>query len=169
MILGPTWAFVENPRTGSTAARDALVAAGADGNSCRRHIPAMAHPNPPPAWVVVRNPFDRLVSGFFNWPTHATVLEFLTSPPLSLALGADFKRTPQSHWTDLAAGVLRYENLAEEFAAFCRAQDVEARLAVVNKSHMRRGQHYRDLICRRARAIIEDRFAADLAAFQYTW
>ncbi len=161
MIIGSDWAFIENPRTGSTACRQALVDDGADGTTWRRHLRASVNPDCPATICVVRDPFDRIVSGFHYWPRWATVLDFLNADPITLAMGVDFLREPQTYWAK-GAKVLRYETLAKDFKAV-----FGLKLDVVNKS--KRKADYKTMICDDARSIIERRFAPDFDAYGYSW
>lgn len=178
MILGPEFVFVENPKTASGACRDTIMQACPEAISvCRHHDPYVDHNMlrgniRDVRAVVVRNPFDRIVSMYCSERPTGSLLQWLTSPtpwePQTPRI--DAKRTPQIIWTNMTTHILRYENLQEDFEKFCTDAKIPVtKLLVRNTSVARMGRHYRDVIGPSARRIIEDRFAPDLSEFGYTW
>lgn len=168
MIQGDGWCLVENPKCATNAMRAALKgflcdpekhATATSRNTAGKQLRA----------VCVRNPFDRIVSGWaYNTRGETPFFEWLTDPsPWECGVGLDFRRVPQTAWAWRCNHIMRYERLDGDWKRFCGAIGRKTvPLGVENASHR---PHYRDVIDPRSRAIIEDRFAPDIATFGYEW
>lgn len=133
-------------------------------------------------FTFVRNPFDKVCSHYrYRVKTNQTQLR---SSPLSFN---DWVRRsygdqdpkyydnpkmfmPQFDWLSDEQGQLmvdeiyRFEHLTDDFAAFARRFDLDVRLPHLKAS---KKVSYRDYYDASSQAIIEARFAQDLAAFDY--
>jgi len=175
MIYGDNFIFIRNPKTGSTSCATALRAAGAK-SKFHHHSPLMEVEMKPcqPKFcaVVVRNPYDRMVSA---WAGNTegegeSFLEWLASPePWLCGPSIDGKRVPQIMWTNGTDWIMDFDFLPEQFEEFTSALGLDAKLPHQNKSEAREGMHYRDIIDGRSREIIEDRFAPDFEVFGFKW
>lgn len=169
MIGADGWGLVENPRTGSTSIH---FAARQFHLPVERHVPFTSQrivDGRRIRAVVVRNPYDRLVSGwYYNAPREMSFLEWLQGPPsMECGVGLDFKRVPQTAWAFRCNHILRFERLADDWKAFTHGLGLSLPLGHENATPER--GHYRDIIYPQARRIIEDRFAPDFQRFGYEW
>lgn len=169
MIQGKTWALVENPKCASTSMRAALLGFVVDPE---KHAPFTSQriaPGKPFRAVCVRNPFDRIVSGWaYNRRPGVSFLEWLVDPqPWEVGVGLDFKRVPQTAWAWRCNHIMRFERLDEDWPRFCEEAGIGDR--PLGRANSRPHAKYRDVICATARALIEDRFAPDFARWEYGW
>ena len=160
MILGEDFAFVANPKTGSRSAREVLP-----GKPWGRHAHNYYIPEKRPRVVgVVRNPFDRVVSGWRGYceSREEMPLDHYLEMRFDEFLGVPFQVWPQSaHWLKPCNVVLRFERLAEDFfGAFG--------LELPHEGATRRGP-FKDHYTAETRQVVEDRFAADFARWGYSW
>lgn len=170
MVIGDTWVFVHNPKTGGTSIRKALEPFGErkkDHNNLWPNQDAFK----PDRVVVVRNPFDRLVSGYkFHQKNpvdehNVSFEEWLTSDIPWMVGATDFKRTPQIYWAYLCNRVLRFENLSFEFEQTMAELKIPAQLEVHNKSEIQ--DDYQNYYNAKLVEIVKDRFGPDLREFEY--
>ncbi len=169
MIQGPDWAFVENPKCASNSIRAALLGFTVDPE---KHAPFTSQriaPGKRKRFVVVRNPYDRLVSGWaYNTNGAVPFLEWLTAPETwDVGVGLDFKRVPQTAWAWRCNRIVRFERLLDEWPSVCDGLGIPFR--DLPHHNAREHAHYRDVICPEARVIIEDRFRPDLMRWEYRW
>lgn len=169
--------FVHVPKTGGNAIMAALRLATDDIRSRGRwHATAHEGRTTLPAWsnyrsfAFVRNPWDRMVSAY------AYITRGETSFDAFVCKGQDFqdnpmwpRSAPQVRWTHNPDGqqcvdvIGRFETLAADFAEICPSAPPLER---VNASDHRPYQdYYTDTIRQR----VADMFAADIAAFGYTF
>ncbi len=169
MLIDQHLCFVSNPKTGSTSAQHALSTSGIGKVYGERHMPAgpwLRNKH----WVCgvfVRNPFDRLVSGWAYTKRNSQISfsEWLRGEAW-YAGGVDFKRTSQAYWANFTANfVMRFEHIEDDWGAFLR----RAGLPQIMIEHKNGSEHphYREIISQKDRAIIEDRFAHDLVTWGY--
>ena len=132
-------------------------------------------------FAFVRNPYDRLVSTYFNTDPdllrrareRGIELEGLSFPRFVQAAGAleHVHLRPQSDFLLDVAGtravefVGRFEALREDFGEVCRRLGVRSRLPHRNRSQRR--QSYRVMYDGDSRRFVEERYARDLEAFSY--
>ncbi len=125
---------------------------------------------------VVRNPFDRLISGwkYLKRMRDRTLLDVLRNPPKS---GLDYRhltrpqvailRDPNSGHL-VAGDLIRFESLQADFDRICdRLGKPKVPLGHDNPSSRTAG--YRDYFDTETRKLAEDMFADDLATFGYTF
>ncbi len=135
-------------------------------------------------FAICRNPFDRAVSSVFHFrdggssaPSDPGEFEAMLERWLDRPL-ADHNdrahRRPQSDYLldqrgNLAVErVLRFENLAEEFAVFTRQRGLSGVSLAWHGKSQREGS-YRDYFTPHARKRIESEFASDLERFGYSF
>lgn len=162
MIVGNGWCVVENPKCATQSMRAALP---------ESHITAEQHQYlwdvfPDVRCVVVRNPFDRMVSGWRYNGRLGDFKKWLTGAPWS-ASGLDIKRTPQTTWAWRCNHVIRFEALDDGWRRFLDKVSLPYR--PLPHKNATEHDHYRDIIDAESRAIIEDRFYPDFAAWGYRW
>lgn len=177
MVVGERFLFVENPKAASSSIRAALAPFGEPIFS--KHDIIWNHQQVPNRrWraVVVRNPFDRLVSGYHHnkrsardhgRPFNDFDTWLMGDPWRSGPAGVDFKRTSQLFWTHRTNFLMRFETLEEDFQNLCEILNISATLPSLNATQDRRS--YRDYYTEEARRIVEDRFAADLQTYRYVF
>ena len=156
--------MVENPKTASSSMREALRLF----KRGERHRPVWGDKSRIRG-VFVRNPFDRLVSGYFYNEHRARIgfHEWLTGQPWAVH-GMDIKRVPQTAWAWGCTHVFRFEELESEWGRWLKTASLPScELPRLNAGKER--PHYRDFIDDASRAIIEDRFYPDFAAWGYRW
>lgn len=119
MIRGNGWVFVENPKTASCSINAALKE-GID-KSVHKHSTLMSVKwDEKFRFVVVRNPYARMVSGWAHITRCRVPFgEWLLDPtPWELGVGLDFKRVPQTTWAWHCTHALRFENMDHEWQKF---------------------------------------------------
>jgi len=173
MVIGDEWVLVENPKTGSSSMRQALLAMGAD-YAASKHTP-LTDPQIAPArrlrFVVVRNPYDRMVSA---WKHNVKLArpdepfeDWLLGPAWEAGVGLDIKRVPQTVWAWKCNVILRFENIDAEWARMLNAIGLPHRpLPRVNVGDR---PPYQEVYTPRTRQIVEDRFGADLDRWGYSF
>lgn len=174
MIFSENWVLYQNPKTGSTSIHETLGGAGYKkdyGHAISSHPPRGIR-----IWTTVRNPFDRLCSGYFFWGADQkglTFYQWLTGKPRPVTSGVDFLRTPQFYWYQQAYAenrIIRFEQFEEDFEEFKRRELVECGpLQFHNKTDSREDRHYRDVIDTKSKEIIKDRFYTDFEMLGYRW
>jgi len=172
MIVGDNYVFVENPKTASSSCRRGFQAVG--GNTMfSKHCTLMADPYPdrPYKIVVVRNPFDRIISMWKYNHEHMELNDWLKGRAWEVGTGIDVKRCPQRAWAFRCSVIVKYEELQERWPKLLNTMGLPyTPLPVLNVTKGRMGlPHYRDIIDDEARAIIEDRFYPDFEEFGYSW
>ena len=158
MIFGKDWAFVQNPKAASSSVGDCLLPYVEpvppqqlpDGKP-GKHAPysPAAHPWRPHRLGVVRNPWDRMVSGWAyiceRKPTWRGISfrEFVLDRHWTIGIGGnrsiEFQRTPQMAWLAYCNEVLRAENLAVEFDHWAQAVLGESMRPPVTNTSARSG------------------------------
>lgn len=164
MICGNGWCVIENPKCATQSFRAALPESYRTQNQ-HQYIWDKLEAFPVRC-VVVRNPFDRIVSG---WRYNGRLVDFsrwLKGAPW-MDSGLDIKRTPQVTWAWNCNHVIRFEEIEDGWEKFLRKVNLPYRkLPHVNSTQH---DHYKDIIGPEARQIIEDRFYPDMAAWGYRW
>lgn len=162
------WCFVENPKAASSSVRVALQGIGGV-QLWPKHMPYMHDQKMLPrhnfVFSVVRNPWDRLASG---WGYHTQCNEpfdqWLTGKPWYI-FSMDFKRTSQFLWVKMCQKVLKFEQLDEDWAKLCQRLDFgNIKLTHNNQSAH---PHYRDLYTPKLRDLVADRFYDDIKEWGY--
>lgn len=138
-------------------------------------------------FAVVRNPWDRLVSAFFYLNRGGSNQGDRAYRDLKLEkYGGNFDAfvhdlphfmtdkffRPALYWLEPSAGtgvlvdhVLRYENLVHELDVIAAPLGIpQPKLEILNATEH---PHYRDCYSGRAREIVRELYAADIAKFQY--
>lgn len=170
MISGGDWIAVCNPKAASTSLRAAL---GEFPRIAEVHVPlcsARLCDGARVRAVIIRNPYDRIVSGWVHNARDGEPFdEWLKSgTSLECGVGLDFKRVPQRAWAQKCNALIRFEHLDQDFDHFCRAVKIAPR-PFPHEGAGRPRPHYRDMIDSKSRAIVEDRFAPDFEAWGYRW
>ena len=176
MLIGNDFVFIENPKTASTSIQEALSKKAV--KAFNRHdnmfndvvIPRKRH-----RLYVVRNPWDRMVSGFHSNAITDTkhqrlkerFTEWLTGPTWDVGAGTDFKRTSQLFWGWKTNRLIRFENLEEDFERFCKMLNIKTELKHRNPSKDR--IDYQDYYNQQSIDIVADRFATDIKTYGYTF
>ena len=174
--------FVHITRTGGTSVEVACVGDAWDTiDAPTKHIRAgqaralyAAHWESYVKFAVVRNPFDRLASMFATgwWhreqpPCAMGMIEWLEG--LAPHATEQYATLVQAEVLDEPLDrVLRFERLAEGFEALCLRYELDLPKLPHTQRSTRRPD-YRDYYCNRSRAIVEDRWAADLERWGYSW
>lgn len=168
MIVGPDWICVENPKTGSNSMRRTLLAEGGEVVH-HKHLTMMAAHNLPPkrhVFVVVRNPWDRMVSGWAYATKQEEPFEtWLTGGVWDVGAGLDFKRVPQTVWADQCSRWLRFEDLEGEWERYSKHLGFTTPLRHMNAST--RPTDYREAYNLRTKNIVMDRFWPDIEQWGY--
>lgn len=158
--------FVRNPKTASSAIFSVLTKTGFEGvvrgnRSATHDFPL--EPIPGLVFGVVRNPWARLVSGW-GMDTRNKDISFnrwVKNDPAWLIEDYDFARTSQRLWLEHCTMILRFENLAEEFAQLGLG---ELPLANVNRKTT---GHYTDYYDEWTRSHVEINFGWEIQKFGY--
>ena len=169
MIIHDKLIFVENPKTASTSIRSILERYGGKEHG-HQHFGIREFnsiPKKPIRAVVVRNPFDRMVSGYqyatgggTDFKSWVMGLDWVVAP------GVDFKRTPQLHWTCQCNFVIHFEGLQDGISKlFKRIGIPDQELPHLKKSDGRK--RYQEYYDDETRAVVADRFAMDLVKLDY--
>jgi len=169
MIVGKDYIFVENPKTASKSVREVLLAAGGVEHG-HQHFSIREFDSLQKKRlraVVVRNPFDRLVSGWHyatkgegDFNAWVMGLDWVVAP------GIDFKRTSQLHWTCQCNFVMRFEELQSGVSKLSERIGIEKQeLPHLHKSQDRKA--YQEYYNEKAKAAVSDRFAMDLLKLDY--
>lgn len=122
-MVGDEFIFIENPKTASSSIRTALkphaspLLAKHNNLFSDTIIPRKRH-----RICVVRNPWDRMVSGYHHDASpdlgrgdiQDRFEKWLTGEVWITGPGVDFKRTSQKFWTHKCNQVLRFENLGRD-------------------------------------------------------
>jgi len=179
MLAGKGWLFVENPKTGTRSIDGVLTAKGGQRvgpthcslmftfikSQTFRDIEANAADLT--RAVVVRNPWDRIVSMWaFTGKRRGVDFDvWLNTSRWVPGVGLDATRVPQICWAWKCDRIIRFENLEEEFGQFCFDVGLgEVELPRKNESIR---PPYRDVFTPKTRAIVADRFAPDINDFGY--
>ena len=163
--------FVENPKTASKSVRTMLEKHGGtdighnhwnlrnvkEFGSFRYRV------------VMVRNPFDRMVSGF-HYATRGVgdFKSWVKGMDYVLAPGIDFKRTSQLHWTCQCNVVLKFEEMDKVIETFRTILD-NPDLELPHNHKTQNRKPYQEYYDAETRAIIEDRFAMDILKMGYAF
>lgn len=169
MIAGKDWLFVGNPKAASTTLRHAFIHDLQGETLYTQHIPYITASMVPAVRlciVCVRNPWDRMVSGWaYNTHMGESFESWLTGSKWEVGIGLDFKRCPQTCWAWQCNKVLRFERLQEDWDRLCERQGWPRRdLRHKNPSER---PDYRNVYTDRTREIVADRFAPDIEAWGY--
>ncbi len=170
MLGAPGWLFIENPKTGTRSAEDALLRAGAEKIQATHSTLMTYHSKdlPPLRFVVVRNPWDRMVSAWaYNSKGVGSFGSWLTGPAWEAGVGLDLKRCPQRCWAWQCNFVLRFERLEEEWDKMC--EKLKLSNAVLKHLNGSDHSHYRDVYTSKTRELVADRFAPDIVSWKYTF
>lgn len=164
LLVTDKFIFVRNPKAASSSINHALQHLG--HSHCKYHG-AYHDVKRPIRFGVVRNPFDRMVSAWnhFTKPLwEENFYDWLVGEGHRVVPGIDTKRTSQFYWLDGCTDILRFENLKEDYQNILDKIGIGFPLPELNiKPH----KHYRDVVCPKAQAIIEDRFAWEIRKFEY--
>jgi len=119
----------------------------------------------------VRNPWDRVVSYYFTPTQKATEWDTkkFRKAILKLMPVADYLRLPEEREDPFANVnyVMRFENLADDFRAVCRAIAISpAALPRYNRSDR---EHYSKYYDDELRELVRARFAPEIERFGYTF
>lgn len=170
MVIGDNFVFVHNPKTGGSSVRNALLPFGVTDKQHAGIFPPRGYNSKTFRIVTVRNPWDRMVSGYEysqrNKDEKEPFEEWLRGgDPWSIG-PFDFKRTPQCYWAWACNYVLRFEHLSSDFANVCNDMNIDAELPHVNKSQRR--EDYREYYTSdKLIEVVEDRFKPDIIRFDY--
>jgi len=174
VIMSEKYVFIRNPKTASTSWANSLQSV--DPQAHRLGGPHnILHDTmkelPKVRAVVVRNPYDRIVSLWFGQGAPGNMLSWLTKKSEEPSgPGLDIMRVPQMAWANQCNRVMRFENIEHEYEDFCLLVGLDHKpLMFKNKSDGRDGAHYRDVLSSVTRRIVEDRFAPDFYRFKYEW
>lgn len=175
-----TWGFVLNPKCASTSIQEVLGPLALRVPLGRRH--ALYDPERGDLrkviGCVVRNPWERMVSGYLYWRERPRAKKELTfeefvhgrvpgSTMYCSSFMLDFSRTPQCVWAGQATHVVRMETLQEDFCRWCDAAGVsKSILPCTNTTQSEAWKHYYDV---GLYSIVEDRFRPDINAFGYAF
>jgi len=180
MIIGDKYIFVQNPKTACKSIQTLLESAGGrklgnmhfnlrdygmSGQSGRIYD----MPRRKFRFVVVRNPWDRMVSGFyFQSGGKMSFKKWVLGEPWSVTPGVDFKRTPQYFWAYHCNSILKFEKLEEHLGVLLPKIGVEE--WTLPHEHKSNGRgHYRDYYDDETRAVVADRFYHDIKTFGYSF
>lgn len=175
MLLGERFVFVENPKTASTSIQNALSEHGETVLS--KHDNLMSYRIAPNRrWRVwcVRNPYDRIVSGYHHHTrspkkagrAYPSFDQWVLGDPWITGPGTDFKRTSQMFWGHKCNLVLRFENLEEDFHNACVKIGLpKIDLPILNATKSRGS--YREYFTSRSQRAVEDRFRWEIETYGY--
>lgn len=181
MIAGPTadgrrFVFVSNPKAASMSIEKALQRYRGPANELenyprhcclKKHLPRR-YDRYSLRIAVVRNPWDRIVSGWAYRGKHtATPFERWVTQGDWTVRGFDFKTTPQvDSWLWQINYFIRFEHLVEDWEALRAEHLPEARpLSRVNASPTR--THYSHYFTPALRQHVQRVFAPDIERFGY--
>jgi len=164
MIQTDKLLFVENPRTGSTAIGDTLLA-NCDVSpitprhgSLRDNIFEGGEVKPSEikvlSFTVVRNPYDRMVS---LWRMDHNKLPFFV---WFKARVLEWQFLPQHYYTEGVKLILKYEDLHKEFNALVKSVGYDFTLPSYKP-------HERDLLSPKDMKLVEKEYAKDFKLFGY--
>lgn len=157
--------FLEHPRTGSTAVREALKKIG--GQPVTRHSYVKAQRDELTV-VVIRNPFDVLVSWWLitgereGYKTFADFLVRGKDRSLMTVGGKLF------YYTQHANVILRYENLAFELGNLLRALKLP-QVILPQRNKTPRKMPYRSYYIPETISIVEDLYIGELERYGYSF
>jgi hypothetical protein len=116
-----------------------------------------------PSAVVVRNPWDRLVSCARFLGRHNDFEAWLyEEPPEDILKGTvfDIARTPQIAWVANAKYVLRFENLANDWNDFCATFGLPE--MALHSVHRQAPVDYIDFYTQKTKSLVARRFKSDI-------
>ena len=155
--------FLEHPRTASTAIREALKKIG--GQSVKRHSYIKARPDEK-TMVVVRNPFDILVSWWLivgEREGYETFADFLVN-------GAErelmTKHGELFYYTHYAEYVLHYESLARDFLTVLNTLGLKP-VKLVHRNKTKGKMPYHCYYVPETVAIVQDIYGEELRRYGY--
>jgi hypothetical protein len=179
MIIMDDLIFVENPKTASKSISVMLEKHGGNRSLVKRNHTALVEfnemlPKKKFRVVVVRNPFDRMVSGWLytvgekRGGGKEEFKSWIKGWDWTVAPGIDFKRTSQLYWMSHCNIVIRFEKVEEGLRRVLeKVGIVDYELPHMHKSVNR--QPYQEYYDEEAKAIISDRFAMDLEKLEYSF
>lgn len=171
MIVGDSFVFIHNPKTAGTSVREALLPHGVTDKQHAGLFPPRGYQSKQFRIVCVRNPFDRVVSGYEYsqrdvTPTERPSFEEWIMSEKPWMIGPfDFKRVPQSYWTWGCNRILRFEHLEDDFNNLLAEMEISTRLEHKNQSERR--PDYWSYYTPKIKAIVKDRCQTDLTKFGY--
>ena len=126
--------------------------------------------NPAPiSFVVIRNPWDRVVSMYFhnckylkNFNTNFD--NFVLYEMKTMFVGGQTLSTPQIRWTENVTHLLRFENLEKDFKIIQDIFQCYEPLPLKKKSNR---EHYRTYYKEETRQAVAEMFKEDIEAFGY--
>lgn len=172
MIVGDSFIFIHNPKTGGSSIRGALLPQY--GRTDKQHaglFPPRGYQSIPHRIAVVRNPYDRIVSGYeFSQkkkdPKDKTPFdEWVLSDEPWMIGPFDFCRVPQSYWTWGCNRILRFERLEQQFNEVMYEFNIDVKLPHLNQS--KRGRDFRSYYTKETYNVVTDRFKPDLIKYGY--
>lgn len=187
MIIGKGWAFIQNPKAGSSACERALSPhriAIPQGNRNIRPKHETWNPRLHPALhgkisrrgVVVRNPWERMVSGYKYSQSRLSVpfAEFVLDPRRAFRIGNQgmpFQWTPQVFWAAHATDVIDFDDLTDGLRRFMSAAGLPWQgIEQVNVSRDRTDwRNFYAFENERLIDVIADRFAVDCHEWGFTF
>ena len=170
-----SWGFIQNPKCASISVEEALGPHALPMPAVRRHAlydPARGDLRRV-VGCIVRDPFERVASGYFYWRKHKWAAKSLTfedfvmgtSKGAALLCGPqylDFVRTPQMAWARQATNIIRMDQLQDGWERFC----ADAGLPKLELPHNNRSglpKNWHKLYDKRLTALVMDRFAEDFS------
>jgi hypothetical protein len=121
-------------------------------------------------FTCIRNPWDRMVSYYFTpgrqrkWNAQEFEIFILQTKPATEYLRLDMSETDPFSNVDR---LIRFEKLDEDFRSLCT--DLRIPPADLPKYNRSERQHYSKYYDHKLREIVRKRFAAEIAAFNYTF
>lgn len=170
MVVGDSFVFVHNPKTGGSSVSQALLPFGKRDKQHAGIFPPRGYNSKTFRICTVRNPWDRMVSGYeFSQRKKDEKQPFdewlLGGDPWSLG-ALDFKRVPQFYWTWVCNYVLRFESLNSDFTNLVGDMKLNTELPHVNSSE--RKADYREYYTYgKLIDVVQDRFGPDIEKFGY--
>jgi len=169
MIIGDQYIFVENPKTACTSIRMLLEEKGGKQHGMKHWNlrDFQSTPRRKFRFVFVRNPWDRMVSGFyFQTGGKMDFKKWVLGVPWVVAAGIDFKRTPQAFWAYQCNTILRFENLHEHLGVILPRVGIDE--WELKHTHKSKGRtDYKDYYDDETREVVADRFRTDITEFGY--
>ena len=163
MIVGETFAFVRNPKTASRSITMSLCRHGT--GVCSWHCPLDIDRDI--RAVVVRNPWDRLVSAARHLGQHKRFSDWLRGSKQLFWL--DILRTPQTVWTRGCTHILRFESLKDDWQVFCADAGFPGLPLHYNDLHRNAPVDYREFYTDEDAELVAERFAPDIKEFGYAY